>query len=96
VPRHWAGDKENVGMARRGHELDAEAFNVIERVVEGVDLELATIARPGIHLPDRQAAGESPLDDLLDLGTEDIHRNIAARLDVFSDDTNSEGLAEQF
>ena len=48
-------------MARRGDEAQAEAFQVVERVVERVDFQFAAVAGAGIHLADRQAAAEPPL-----------------------------------
>jgi hypothetical protein len=60
VLRHRAGDQQHVGVARRGDEAQAEALEVVEGVVEGVDLELAAVAGAGIDLADRQAAAEAP------------------------------------
>ena len=48
-------------MAWRGDELQAEAFQVVEGVVERVDLELAAIAGACIDLADGEAAAEPPL-----------------------------------
>jgi hypothetical protein len=45
-------------MARRGDEAEAEALEIVERVVERMDLQLAAIAGAGIDLADRQAAAE--------------------------------------
>ena len=45
-------------MARRGDEAQAEALQVVERIVERVDLQLAAVAGAGIDLADRQAAAE--------------------------------------
>ena len=44
-------------MARAGDEPDAEPFEVVVRVVERVDLELAAVARAGVDLADRRAPG---------------------------------------
>ena len=55
---HRTGDQQHVGMARRGDETEAEALEIVEGVVEGVDLELAAVAGAGIDLADRQAAAE--------------------------------------
>jgi hypothetical protein len=38
-----------LGMARRGDEAQAKTLKVVECVIEGVDLELAAVARAGIH-----------------------------------------------
>ena len=47
-------------MARRGDEAQAEAFEIVERVVERVDFQFAAVAGAGIDLADRQAAAEPP------------------------------------
>jgi len=57
---HRAGDEEDVGVAGRGDEAEAEAFEVVEGVVEGVDFELAAIARAGVDLADGKAVAEPP------------------------------------
>ena len=49
---------QHVGMARRGDEAQAEALEVVERVVERVDFEFAAIAGAGIDLADRERAAE--------------------------------------
>jgi hypothetical protein len=46
-------------VTRRGDEPEAEAFQVVEGVVESVDLQLAKVAGPGVHLADRQRAAEA-------------------------------------
>ena len=55
---HRPGDEQHVGVARRGDEPDAEALDVVDRVVERVDLQLAAVARSGVDLADRQRAAE--------------------------------------
>ena len=42
--RHRAGHHEQVGMSRRRDKAQAKTLQVIERVVERVDFELAAIA----------------------------------------------------
>ena len=37
-------DEQHVGVARRGHEAQAETLQVVEDVVERMDLELAAVA----------------------------------------------------
>ncbi len=44
VPRYRAGDQEHVGMTRRGNELDSEAFDVVDRVVQRDNLQFASVA----------------------------------------------------
>ena len=45
-------------MARRGHETQSEPFEIVERVIERMNFQLATVARSGIDLADRKAAAE--------------------------------------
>src|SRR5208337_1027659 len=44
VARDRTGDQEHVGMTRRGNELDSEAFDVVNRIVQCNDLQFATVA----------------------------------------------------
>jgi hypothetical protein len=60
-------------MTRRGHEVNAEALDIVNRVVQCNDLLLAAVARACIHLPNRQRPSEqvvncrsNPLAGLLD------------------------------
>ena len=39
--------------------MQTEALKIIESIVQRMDFQLTPVARPGIHLPDRQAAPES-------------------------------------
>ena len=48
-------------MARRGDEAQAEALQVVERIVQRMDFQLAAVAGAGIDLADRQAAAEPAL-----------------------------------
>ena len=57
VARHRPGDQQHVGVARAGDEPDAQPLEVVVRVVERVDLELAAVARAGVDLADRRAPG---------------------------------------
>ena len=45
-------------MARRGHEAQAEALEIVEGVVERMDLQLAAVAGAGIDLANRETAAE--------------------------------------
>ena len=59
VFRHRSRHHEHIGMARRGDEAQAEPFEVIERVCQSVDFELAAVAGTGIDLADRQRAAKA-------------------------------------
>jgi hypothetical protein len=79
-------------MARRGRELHAEPLNVVDRIVERVDFELAAVARAGIDLPNGDRAAEQAPSargeraaELLEpafvgVGTPDRHRTREQRL----------------
>src|SRR5262249_18348761 len=58
VFRHRACDEQDVGMARRGHEAQPEALDIVECVVERMDFQLAAVAGPGIYPEDRKAPPE--------------------------------------
>jgi hypothetical protein len=93
---HRARDQQQIGMTRRGHEAQAEALEIVERIVEGVDLELASrLQEPASNLADRQAAAETFLRERVDLAGE-LRQPVGARIrplhrarsaqQVFSDD----------
>ena len=44
IPCDGPGDQEHICMARRCHKLNAKAFQVVDRIVQGNDFEFATIA----------------------------------------------------
>jgi hypothetical protein len=46
-------------VARAGDELDAQAFDVVVGVVQGVDFQLAAVARTGIDLANGQRLAEN-------------------------------------
>src|SRR5216684_8175014 len=44
VPGDRTGDQEHVGVTRRCHKLNSEAFDVMDRIVEGDNLHFASVA----------------------------------------------------
>ena len=46
----------------RGDEVDAEALDVVDGVVEGDDLQLAAVAGAGVHLADGQRTAQHPVN----------------------------------
>ena len=56
---------------------DAEAFDVVVRIAERVDLELAAVARAGVDVADRQRAAERAQDRLLQARDDDASRRPA-------------------
>ena len=67
IGRHRPGDQQHIGMARRGDKAQPEPLEVVERIVQRVDFQLAAIARAGIDLADRQAAAEPSAGGAVDL-----------------------------
>ena len=54
-------------MTRRRDETQAEAFEIVERIVERVDFELAAVAGAGVDLADGQAASQPSMRGAVDL-----------------------------
>ena len=52
------GDEQHVGVARGRDEMQAEAFEIVERVVERMDFQFAAVARAGVDLANGQAAAK--------------------------------------
>jgi hypothetical protein len=76
---------QHVGMARRRDKTQAEAFEIVERVVERVYFELAAIAGAGIDLADRQAAAKPAVRGAVDLLCELGKRGVVGRRRRFGD-----------
>ena len=53
-------------MARRGHEVNAEAFDIVDGIIERRDFHFAPVAGTGIHLADGERAAQGLTDDLAD------------------------------
>src|SRR5690242_1630025 len=60
VARYGTGHEQQVGVAGTRDELDAELFGIDVGAVQGVDLQLAAVARSGVDVPDRERAPEMP------------------------------------
>ena len=67
LARDRAGAKQNIGVARAGLQLDAEALEVIARGERGEDLDVASVARTAVKVqhPGRIDArpGLQPIDN---------------------------------
>ena len=59
VARHRAGHEQTIGMARRGDEMHAEAFDIVVRIIQRADLQLATVARSGVHFANVQRSAKT-------------------------------------
>ena len=70
---------QHVGMPWRGDEAQAEAFEIVERVVQRMDLQLAAVAGAGIDFADRQAAAEPPARGAVDALRKLGERGLVAR-----------------
>src|SRR5690348_15000409 len=75
VARNGAGDEQHVGMARRSHEMDTKALDVVHGIVEGIDLQFASVAGAGIDLAD----GEGSAEDIVDPGSEGVSDRLLTR-----------------
>jgi hypothetical protein len=58
VPGHGARYEQKVSVTGAGDEADTETFEVIDRIVECMDLELAAIAGPRIDVANAERAAE--------------------------------------
>src|SRR6266571_4549917 len=47
IPGHRTGDQKHIRVAWRGDEVNAETLDVVDRVVQGDDLQLASVAGTG-------------------------------------------------
>jgi hypothetical protein len=74
---HRSGHEQHVGMARRGDEADAETLEVVERVAQRMDLELAAVAGAGVDLADRERAAEPPAGGAVHFGG-DLGQDVVA------------------
>src|SRR4029453_15975629 len=93
VPGDGAGDEQQVRVARRGHEVDAEALAVVYGAGQPADLQLAAVAGAGVDLADGQGAAEQPLHARVELAAEGHDR--LARFERLGDDTGPEDLGEE-
>ena len=59
-------------MARTGDEADADALDVVIRIGERVDFQLAAVAGAGVDLPNRQRATERAKDFFLQARDNDV------------------------
>ena len=82
-------------MARRGHEAEAEALDIVIGIVQGVDFELASIARAGIDLAYRQTAAEPATRSVTDGGRKFGHRGIVRRRRLFGEGPAKQAFKKQ-
>src|SRR6185312_11760653 len=60
-----AGHQQEIRVPGTRHEADAEALEVVERIVERVDFQLAAVAGAGVDVPDAERPAEQGADALL-------------------------------
>jgi hypothetical protein len=82
-------------MARRSDEAQAEALEVVERVVEGVDLQLAAVARAGIDLADGEGATQPAARCRIHVRGQRRQRLRVGRRRRLGDRRQDEGLQQQ-
>jgi hypothetical protein len=95
VLRDRPGDHQHVGVPERGDEAQAEAFQIVEGIVERMDFQLATVAGAGVHLADRQAAAEPPPRRRVELGGELGELHVARRWHGLGERRTYEALKQQ-
>ena len=106
--QHVAGDRardeQQVGVARRRDEVQAEAFEVVGWAREPANLNLATVAGSGVDLADRDRASEDRAGAFTDLrGEPGVHdgragldgRVVRDRREAFGRDADAEDLREE-
>src|SRR5207244_13573478 len=72
VLRHGSGDEQHIGVAWACDKADAGALDVVVRIGERVDFQLATVAGAGVNLADRQRAAERAKDFFLRARDDDV------------------------
>src|SRR5215468_1990630 len=89
-----AGDEQQVGVARRGHEVDAEALAVVHRAHEAGDLDLAAVARSRVDLSHGEGAAEEPPRPGVD-PAQQVDHPLVARAERLGDDADLQHFREQ-
>ena len=56
---YWTRDEQQVGMPRAGNEFDPDAFEVVVRIVERLDFQLASITRTGIDMANTKGTAQN-------------------------------------
>jgi len=63
-----AGDRtrhqQKVGVARRGHEVDAKALHIVDRIEQRVDLPVTSVRRADVEVSDLERAAKRARDTL--------------------------------
>src|SRR5205807_2511291 len=58
ILRHRTRYQQNVRMSGRSDKAQPEPLKIVERVIQGVNFEFATVARTCIYLPNGEAAAQ--------------------------------------
>ena len=82
---NWSGHQKHVGVTRRGDKAQAEALQIVERIVEGMNLKFAAVAGAGVDFADREAATESPTRRAFDARRQFGKRCVVGRRRRFSE-----------
>ena len=65
-----AGDEQHISVAGRGHEMNPETFEVVDRAGQAHNLDFAAVAGTGVNFSDMQGAAKG---------------SVNARFELFSD-----------
>ena len=93
---HRTGNKQHIGVPRRGDEANAKSLEVVERIVEGVDFELAAVAGSGVDLANCQAAAQASARGAIEASCELIHCSVAQRWRRLGERRAKHTLEKQF
>src|SRR5262249_14230297 len=96
VARERAGHEQHVCMARRSDETNAEALDIVDRIVERVDLELATVARARVDFTDREAPTQAPTRGRVELERERSELGVDELRRRLGDRTLHDALEQEF
>src|ERR1035437_624949 len=63
-------------MPRRGHKVNAETLDIVDRIVERHDFHFASVARTGVHLADGERTPQRLVDCFADLAARLFRRDL--------------------
>lgn len=68
--------QQHVGMPRRGNKVHAEPLDIVDRIAESRDLDLASVAGTGVYLPDMERTTKQRIDSLFKLCSDLLNRTV--------------------
>ena len=96
VARHRPGHEQTISVARRGDEMQAEAFQIVVGIGERGDFDLAAVALPGVHFADVQRTAQQLADARVYLSGDDFDLPVfRCATDRLSNNRGIQNLSEQ-